>query len=90
MGSENDLAAQVRRIRYFEGIFRELERLLKQGTPLAEVPGAENRLRQLADYYESEDWKRDFEADEAGLLPAELKRGVLSEDGVYDLLEEYH
>ena len=33
--------------------------------------------------------KRDFEADEAGLLPKGLKRGVLSEDGIYDLLEEY-
>lgn len=28
----------------------------------------------------------DFEADEAGLLPADLKRGVLSEDAVYDLI----
>ena len=31
----------------------------------------------------------DFEADEAGLLPPDLKRGVLSEDGIYNLLEEY-
>ena len=27
-------------------------------------------------------------ADEAGLLPKDLKRGVLSEDGIYNLLEE--
>ena len=31
----------------------------------------------------------DYEADEAGKLPAELKRGVLSEDTVYDLITEY-
>ena len=30
----------------------------------------------------------DFEADEAGLLPPELRRGVLSEDGISHLLEE--
>ena len=30
-----------------------------------------------------------FEADEKGKLPANLKRGVLSEDGLWDLLEEY-
>ena len=30
----------------------------------------------------------DYELDESGLLPKELKRGVLSEDAVYDLLEE--
>lgn len=31
----------------------------------------------------------DFDSDEAGLLPPDLKRGVLSEDGIYKLLEEY-
>lgn len=36
----------------------------------------------------SDAWKRDFTTDEAGLLPKDLKRGVLSEDGIYALLEE--
>ena len=31
----------------------------------------------------------DFAADEAGLLPKDLKRGVLSEDDIYLLLEKY-
>lgn len=48
----------------------------------AALPG----LRKLAAYYDSGEWRRDFEADEAGLLPAGLKRGVLSEVAVYDLL----
>ena len=30
----------------------------------------------------------DFEADEEGLIPKDLKRGVLSEDALYDLLSE--
>ena len=34
-------------------------------------------------------WRTDFEADEAGLLHSDLKHGVLSEDGIYNLLEEY-
>ncbi|MBO2525950.1 MAG: hypothetical protein CW341_09680 [Bacteroidetes bacterium] len=42
----------------------------------------------LEDYYTTT-WLSDFEADEAGLLPPDLKRGVLSEDGIYNLLEEY-
>ncbi len=33
---------------------------------------------------------KDFEADEAGKLPEGLKRGVLSEDAVYDLIIEHH
>ena len=46
-------------------------------------------IRALSAYYEDSLWREDFEADEAGLLPPDLKRGVLSEDGVYDLLSEY-
>jgi len=44
---------------------------------------------RLAAYYTSVAWKADFAADEAGLLPANLKRGVLSEDGVYGILERF-
>ena len=43
----------------------------------------------LNEYYGSPLWWEDFEADEAGKLPADLKRGVLSEDEAYDLLESY-
>lgn len=46
------------------------------------------KLRELAEYYASEEWREDFADDEAGRLPFELKRGVLSEDGVYNLLIE--
>ena len=33
-------------------------------------------------------WKRDYEADEAGQIPSDLKRGVLSQDGLYNLLHD--
>ena len=46
-------------------------------------------IGKLEAYYESPLWKEDFEDDEQGRFPAGMKRGVLSEDGVYDLLEEY-
>ena len=45
-------------------------------------------LQKLARYYESRQWMKDFEDDEKGKLPADLKRGVLSEDAVYDLLTD--
>ena len=47
------------------------------------------KLRQLEEYYASGQWREDYEADENGWLPPDLKRGVLSQDGLYDLLEEY-
>lgn len=40
----------------------------------------------LKQYQESGQWLRDFESDERGELPLDLKRGVLSEDGLYNLL----
>ena len=46
-------------------------------------------VSELEAYYESVKWRKDFENDEAGLLPKNLKRGVLSEDGIYNLLEKY-
>lgn len=33
---------------------------------------------------------KDYEADEAGRLPGNLKRGVLSEGAIYDLITENH
>ena len=51
--------------------------------------GSAELLKALSDYYGSPAWKRDFAADEAGHLPKDLKRGVLSEDGIYDLLEKH-
>ena len=49
----------------------------------------ENAMVVLSDYYGSEVWKQDFADDEAGLLPEDLKRGVLSEDGLWNLLSEW-
>ena len=49
----------------------------------------EQRVAELSKYYGSELWKQDFAADEAGNLPPDLKRGVLSEDGIWNLLSDY-
>ncbi|MBQ9211330.1 MAG: DUF1653 domain-containing protein [Clostridia bacterium] len=43
-------------------------------------------LRLLNGYYVSGEWREDYEADERGELPPDLKRGVLSQDALYDLL----
>ncbi len=55
---------------------------------LEEYHDIQGKIRELAGYYGSDDWKNDFADDEAGRLPPELKRGVLSEDAVYDLLND--
>ena len=47
-----------------------------------------DRVQRLSEYMDSGQWRRDFEADEAGCLPSDLPQGVLSEDGLYNLLED--
>lgn len=49
---------------------------------------AQENIRVLDEYYTGEEWREDYEADEQGLLPPGLKRGVLSEDAVWDLLTD--
>ena len=44
--------------------------------------------RELMDYYFGGQWLADYQADERGELPKNLKRGVLSEDGVWNLIAE--
>ena len=46
------------------------------------------QLKELLDYYENGQWLLDYELDEQGLLPGQLKRGILSQDGLYNLLWE--
>ena len=45
-------------------------------------------LLLLAAYMDSGDWLRDYTADEQGRIPRSMPRGVLSQDGLYNLLEE--
>ena len=44
-------------------------------------------LATLAQYQESKLWQEDYEADERGELPVDLKRGVLSQDALDDLFD---
>ena len=81
---------QIDRITKNETLMQEAEDLLRSGDSSTEAVGRLRTLAQeLAAYYTSDEWKRDFADDEKGLLPKKLPRGVLSEDGVYNLLEEY-
>lgn len=56
---------------------------------LDEYEAVQDRFYDLENYYGSTLWMKDYEDDEAGKLPEDLKRGVLSEDAVYDLITEH-
>jgi hypothetical protein len=77
----------VRRVSYMERLMDEV--LAAQKDESRTWPWFRMRqLRILEDYYENGLWRLDFETDERGLLPRGLKRGVLSEDGLYNVLTD--
>lgn len=86
-----DIQVQIRRVKRYERMMREANRILAMEDAPAESQAKLQKLLQKLDaYYRSDEWKQDYAADEAGLLPKNLKRGVLSEDGLYHLLEDYN
>ena len=76
------------RIRQMEEIYdKALEIMDKAKEDPDSLLDFQCEISKLEDYYTGKLWMKDFELDEAGKLPADLKRGVLSEDGIYNLLE---
>ena len=81
---------RIERITHMEGLLdksTEIIRRLEQA--LKDFEALQTDVAELEAYYSSPQWRKDFEADEAGKLPKDLKRGVLSEDGVWNVLEDY-
>ena len=54
---------------------------------IAEYEALQPEIQKLEAYYTSQQWKDDLAMDERGELPEGLKRGILSEDGIYNMLE---
>lgn len=80
---------QIARIRQMERRLDRATAAVKRLTgALDKWEAVQSDIEALEAYYGSGDWRKDFEADEAGLLPQELKRGVLSEDCIWNLLTD--
>lgn len=80
----------IERITYNESLYDKCTEVVKRlEQALEDFSSLEPNIAELQTYYCGPDWRADFEADEAGLFPKDLKRGVLSEDGIYNLLADY-
>lgn len=69
-------------------LVRASQAVMRLSAALDEYVEAQEDIRALEAYYGSDEWKRDFADDEGGRLPQDLKRGVLSEDAIWNLLED--
>lgn len=78
-----DKIARVTKMEIYLDILQEA--FQTKPSAIAENATLQNMLDKLALYYETE-WRSDYESDERGELPPGLKRGVLSEDAIYNLL----
>ena len=54
---------------------------------ISEYEDFQPEIKKLEAYYTSQQWKDDYAMDEAGSFPQKLKRGVLSQDGIWNVLE---
>lgn len=80
---------QIERINQME------QRLEKSAAAVMSLSAALDRYEEVREdilaleaYYGSDTWKQDFADDEAGRFPTDLRRGVLSEDGIWNLLTD--
>ena len=79
---------QIERIKWMEQRFNKALAAIKDRSADS-LKAVKEDVAELSKYYGSELWKLDLAADEAGKLPPDLKRGILSEDGIWNLLSDY-
>ena len=85
---EETVEKAVARIKRMEACFDLLRNALDCDRSVCGADWFCEKRQILCRYYESGLWLSDYEMDEKGLLPPELKHGVLSQDAVYDFLEQ--
>lgn len=87
---DRENATRVDRITHYEEIMDHIVRVVKlDGITPGVYESVLPELKELESYYTSPEWQEDYAADEDGLLPEGLKRGVLSQDGISDLLDRF-
>ena len=80
---------QIERIKTMEQhLDRASQAVMKLSAALDDYAEVLTSIRELEKYYGSDEWKQDFADDEQGLLPKDLKRGVRSEDGIWNVLTD--
>lgn len=84
---KESVSIAIARVIEMEQLFDEITRIVDFTPNKLNETAVQKNVKKLSDYYAGE-WLSDYELDEKGLLPKKLKRGVLSEDGLYDLLSE--
>ena len=79
----------ISRISKMEEVFDELQLAFSRlNKDFLSDKKLKQKLNRLISYYENGMWLKDYQLDEQNKLPKNLKRGILSQDGIYDFLCE--
>ncbi len=79
----------IERVRAMEDDFNTVRDIMNEmEMAISNFESIQGRIERLSSYLEDGQFLKDFEADERGELPKDMSRGVLSEDALYDLLED--
>ena len=80
---------RIERIKHMELLFEKACSVIYDNNAnKKDLSAIQSVICTLADYQSSGLWLSDYTADENSELPKDLKRGVLSQDGLYNLLCE--
>ena len=86
---QEPLEKTIERVKKMEAYFESVSAFQKASFQNEKLDAnLEKAIQELTAYLESGQWLADYECDERGELPRDLKRGVLSQDGLYNLLDE--
>lgn len=80
---------EIERISFMEEIFDKTNKITNDfERVLNDYIDAQKDISILEKYLSGGDWMKDFSLDENGKIPADLKRGVLAEDALFDTLSK--
>lgn len=89
MLEDKNLEEAVQRVQRMEQYLDDiLEEIHEDFQKLWEDERLQEKLKVLSEYYSNGLWLEDYDRDCAGEFPQDLKRGVLSQDTLYDLFDE--
>lgn len=83
---EKKIEEAISRIQQMELLYEEVSAAIRKAPDKTALFSLQPAIQTLSAYLSDGDWQQDYELDEQHVLPAELKRGVLSQDGLYNLL----
>ena len=79
---------QIERIKTMEEHLNKAEAAVKALSDALDLyTEAMESIETIDDYLVSDEWQQDFDDSEAGRLPKDLKCGVLSEDGIWNVVD---